>query len=170
MAGVPAHDVPRPRRLGDAKHRAADAVQIGVHAGVRPDGGRSRGAVCGIPTVQNPGTSRNSGSEAVRSGERIDSTVEGRQSRGATLRLPVGGDALVLLQNELRIRDPFFPDLIEYVPFIDAGQLWTREQRTNRINLDRLIVTPGFGVRYFSPVGPIQANAGYNPSKTRAGP
>jgi outer membrane protein assembly factor BamA len=85
--------------------------------------------------------------------------------------VPVGGNALVILNTELRIRDPFFPDLIEYVPFVDAGQLWTTEQGTNRINLDRLIVTPGLGVRYFSPVGPIQANAGYNPSRrNRAGP
>jgi outer membrane protein insertion porin family/translocation and assembly module TamA len=84
--------------------------------------------------------------------------------------VPTGGNALVILQNELRIRDPFFPDLFEYVPFVDAGQLWTREQGTNKINLDRLIVTPGLGVRYFSPVGPIQANAGYNPAKPRPGP
>jgi outer membrane protein insertion porin family/translocation and assembly module TamA len=93
-----------------------------------------------------------------------------KSQASAARTVPVGGDALVLLQNELRIRDPFFPDLIEWVPFVDAGQLWTREKGTNRINLDRLTVTPGFGVRYFSPVGPIQANAGYNPSKTRAGP
>ena len=58
--------------------------------------------------------------------------------------MPVGGNALVILNTELRIRDPFFPELLEYIPFIDAGQLWTREQGTNKINLDRLIVTPRF--------------------------
>ena len=84
--------------------------------------------------------------------------------------IPVGGNALVVINSELRIRDPFFPELLEYIPFVDAGQLWTRELATNRINVDRLVVTPGLGLRYFSPVGPIQANAGYNPSKTRAGP
>lgn len=84
--------------------------------------------------------------------------------------VPVGGNALVVINAELRIRDPFFPDVLEYVPFIDAGQLWTREATTNKINLDRLAVTPGLGFRYFSPVGPIQANAAYNPQKTRPGP
>lgn len=89
-----------------------------------------------------------------------------RQSRT----IPVGGNALVLLNAELRIRDPFFPELIEYVPFVDAGQLWTRQNGTRQINQNRLIVTPGIGARYFSPVGPIQLNVGYNPTAGRAGP
>lgn len=85
--------------------------------------------------------------------------------------VPVGGNALVVLNAELRIRDPFFPELLEYVPFLDAGQLWTRDQAaTQDINEDRLVLTPGLGIRYFSPVGPIQLNVGYNRSKTRAGP
>lgn len=108
----------------------------------------------------------------------IDSTTFGdtanvlnaRPQATAARVIPVGGNALVVINSELRIRDPFFPELLEYIPFVDAGQLWTRELATNRINVDRLVVTPGLGLRYFSPVGPIQANAGYNPSKTRAGP
>jgi outer membrane protein insertion porin family/translocation and assembly module TamA len=83
-------------------------------------------------------------------------------------RIPVGGNTLSVFNLELRIRDPFFPDLIQYVPFVDAAELFT-EGGTNISNIKRLFVTPGMGVRYFSPIGPIQGNVGYNPSKTRAG-
>jgi len=83
-------------------------------------------------------------------------------------RIPVGGNTLSVFNLELRIRDPFFPDLIQYVPFVDAAELFT-EGGTNISNIRRLFVTPGMGVRYFSPIGPIQGNVGYNPTKTRAG-
>jgi outer membrane protein insertion porin family/translocation and assembly module TamA len=86
----------------------------------------------------------------------------------ANRRIPVGGNTLSVFNLELRIRDPFFPDLIQYVPFVDAAELFT-EGGTNISNIKRLFVTPGMGIRYFSPIGPIQGNAGYNPSKTRAG-
>jgi Outer membrane protein/protective antigen OMA87 len=105
--------------------------------------------------------------------ETLDDTttvIRARQGAKAIRTIPVGGNALFVLNTEMRIRDPFFPNLLEYVPFVDAGQLWTLERGTRAINLDRLIVTPGFGIRYFSPIGPIQLNIGYNNSKTRAGP
>lgn len=86
----------------------------------------------------------------------------------ARRKIPVGGNVLAVFNAELRIRDPFFPDLLEYVPFVDAGQLLS-ESGANVTNLKRLFVTPGLGFRYFSPVGPIQLNVGYNPSKIPAG-
>jgi outer membrane protein insertion porin family/translocation and assembly module TamA len=87
---------------------------------------------------------------------------------GARRTIPVGGTVLTVINTELRIRDPFFPELIEYVPFVDAGQLFT-EGSTSVSNVKRLFITPGMGIRYFSPVGPIQGNVGYNPSRVRAG-
>lgn len=83
-------------------------------------------------------------------------------------KIPVGGSTLSVFNVELRIRDPFFPDIIQYVPFVDAAELFT-EGGTSVSNIKRLFVTPGLGVRYFSPIGPIQGNVGYNPAKTRAG-
>jgi hypothetical protein len=70
----------------------------------------------------------------------------------------------------LRIRDPFFPALLEYVPFIDGGQVWTRQVGGKNLNLEALAVTPGLGLRVFTPIGPIQMNAGYNPNRSRPGP
>jgi hypothetical protein len=41
-----------------------------------------------------------------------------------------------------------------------SGQVW-RERR--RVALGGLRLTPGLGIRYFSPVGPIRVDVGYNP-------
>ena len=83
---------------------------------------------------------------------------------------PVGGNVLLVLTAEVRIRDPFFPALFEYVPFIDGGQVWTRQVGGKNLNREALAVTPGLGLRVFSPIGPIQMNAGYNPNRSRPGP
>jgi outer membrane protein insertion porin family len=88
----------------------------------------------------------------------------------AARRVPGGGNSLLVVNTELRIRDAFFPELLQYVPFIDAGQVWTREPGTQQLNLQRVEVTPGLGLRVTTPFGPIQVNAGYNPSKPRPGP
>jgi outer membrane protein assembly factor BamA len=82
--------------------------------------------------------------------------------------VPVGGNALLVFNVEVRIRDPFFPEALEYVPFVDGGQVWTRQANQN-FGFSNVRVTPGLGVRYFSPVGPIQLNAGYNPYRSEAG-
>lgn len=75
--------------------------------------------------------------------------------------IPGGGNLLAVFNTELRIRDPFFPDLLEYIPFIDAGQVWATQIEKN-LHRQPLAVTPGLSVRYFSPVGPVQVNLGYN--------
>jgi len=83
--------------------------------------------------------------------------------------IPVGGNSSLVLNAELRLRDPFVPDLLEYVPFLDAGQVWTRDVGSPHFNVNQLDYTPGLAVRYFSPIGPIQLNAGYNRYGSRAG-
>ena len=75
--------------------------------------------------------------------------------------IPTGGNLLAVFNAELRIRDPFFTDLIEYVPFVDLGQVWITQIDKN-VGRQPLAVTPGLGLRYYSPVGAIQLNFGYN--------
>src|SRR5262245_806182 len=82
--------------------------------------------------------------------------------------IPLGGSMLGVANFELRIRDPVFPELLEYVPFVDVGSLFT-EGGTSANNVKHPSVTPGFGLRYLSPVGPIQGNVGYNAQRTGAG-
>ncbi len=86
--------------------------------------------------------------------------------------IPVGGNSLIVANVELRLRDPFFPNLLQYVLFVDAGQVWTRETGAPNLGFGTLepVATPGIALRYFSPVGPIQVNAGYNPHGNAQGP
>lgn len=84
--------------------------------------------------------------------------------------IPTGGNSLFVGNVEFRIRDPFFPDLIEYALFTDAGDVWTRTAGQNFTGAAKLYWTPGVGIRYFSIVGPIQLNAGYDPYGGQPGP
>jgi len=46
------------------------------------------------------------------------------------------------------------------VTFLDYGQLW---KTPADFRLHGLVWTPGLGVRYFSAIGPIRVDVGYNP-------
>jgi outer membrane protein assembly factor BamA len=69
---------------------------------------------------------------------------------------PVGGN--VLLEGSLEMRFPLSARFT-VVGFVDAGQVW-------RSFDDRaaLSATPGVGVRYNSPIGPLRMDLGFNPS------
>jgi len=90
-----------------------------------------------------------------------------RPGAGAFRSIPVGGNLLFVANAELRVRDPFFPALLEYVPFIDAGAV--QQVGAHNLSPRKLSYTPGLGIRVFSPIGPIQLNAGYNPYGGRPG-
>ncbi|MEP6730266.1 MAG: BamA/TamA family outer membrane protein [bacterium] len=91
--------------------------------------------------------------------------------------VPVGGNSLIVGNFEVRLRSAFFPELIQYTLFADAGDVWqrgravdAREHKASALWLNGLKWTPGIGVRVFTPVGPFQANIGYNPFVRPAGP
>jgi outer membrane protein insertion porin family len=84
---------------------------------------------------------------------------------------PLGGNALFVFNAEFRIRDPFLPNLLQYVPFVDGGQVWTQVPNVSNFHLLRgVLVTPGLGFRITSPIGPIQISLGYNPYQNQQGP
>jgi outer membrane protein insertion porin family/translocation and assembly module TamA len=84
---------------------------------------------------------------------------------------PLGGNALFVFNAEFRIRDPFLPNLLQYVPFVDGGQVWTQVPNVSNFHLLRgVLVTPGLGFRITSPIGPIQISLGYNPYLNQQGP
>jgi outer membrane protein insertion porin family len=63
---------------------------------------------------------------------------------------PVGGAFMILGQGELR----FFPTAKGHgVLFLDVGQVW---RRTADIDLGDLVASPGLGLRYHTPFGPIR--------------
>lgn len=84
--------------------------------------------------------------------------------------VPVGGNSLIVANFEARVRSPFLPELIQYTLFADAGDVWqrssavgTQDRKLSALYLNNLKWTPGIGIRVFTPVGPFQANIGYNP-------
>ena len=81
--------------------------------------------------------------------------------------VPVGGNALVVANLELRLRSPVLPDLLQWTVFTDAGEVWNRGSQVGGVKLK---VTPGIQLTAFSPVGPIRAAIGYNPYARPAGP
>jgi hypothetical protein len=85
-------------------------------------------------------------------------------------RVPVGGNSLVVGNIDYRFRTPFLPDLLQFSVFTDAGEVWNRGYTSERFGFRRLRWTPGVGIRVFSPVGPIQVNAAYNPYGYPLGP
>jgi outer membrane protein assembly factor BamA len=83
--------------------------------------------------------------------------------------VPVGGNALVVANFEYRIPDAFFPQLLQWALFTDGGEVWTRGTPGTGLALSQMKWTPGVGIRVFTPVGPLQVNVGYNPSRQPPG-
>jgi outer membrane protein assembly factor BamA len=78
---------------------------------------------------------------------------------------PLGGNFVV--EGSVEARFPVWQQLFGAV-FVDAGMV---SQRTNpTLPKKRTAVTPGFGFRYRSPVGPIRADIGFNPGATESLP
>ncbi|MGH7574035.1 MAG: BamA/OMP85 family outer membrane protein [Longimicrobiales bacterium] len=71
---------------------------------------------------------------------------------------PTGGT--VLYEANVELRFPVFRDHVHGATFLDVGQVWIDRQSAR---LGDVVVTPGVGVRYFSPIGPLRVDIGYNP-------
>lgn len=84
--------------------------------------------------------------------------------------VPTGGDNVVVANAEWRFRSPAFPELMQWALFVDAGQVWNRGRAGTGVDYSDIRVTPGFGVRVFTPVGPIRVDVGYNGYRRQPGP
>ena len=83
--------------------------------------------------------------------------------------VPVGGNTLFVTNLDYRVPSPFLPQLLQFTLFTDLGTVWNRNTLTNFGGFSPR-VTPGLGVRVFTPLGPVQVNAGYNPYPAKFGP
>jgi outer membrane protein assembly factor BamA len=90
--------------------------------------------------------------------------------RVGTRVVPSGGDNVVIANAELRLRSVFLPDVIQYALFVDAGEVWNRSSTDESQPPVRIKVTPGVGVRVFTPIGPVRVDIGYNPYQSPRGP
>jgi outer membrane translocation and assembly module TamA len=64
-----------------------------------------------------------------------------------------------LLEAGLELRFPLISNVLQGATFVDMGQVWDQQADAG---LDRFEVTPGLGIRYFSPIGPLRVDVGYN--------
>jgi len=82
--------------------------------------------------------------------------------------VPIGGNSLFVMNMDYRIRSFLLPELLQFTMFTDVGTVWNRNTQAN--SKFKPYWTPGVGLRVFSPLGPIQINAGYNPYPQVFGP
>lgn len=60
---------------------------------------------------------------------------------------------------ELRFPLPVRGGNLRGAVFVDAGQVWATR---SEFELGEIVVTPGFGLRYQSPVGPLRVDVAFN--------
>jgi outer membrane protein assembly factor BamA len=76
--------------------------------------------------------------------------------------VPVGGNRLFVASVDYRVRSPILPSVLQFTFFTDAGTVWNWDTQSPLGGFQPRF-TPGIGLRAFTPLGPIQINAGYNP-------
>ncbi len=99
----------------------------------------------------------------VVSSDSIDPGTHLPVSSNAVHVAPIGGTRVGIGNLELRMPTPFLAGRLRFAVFVDAGVLW------NQIGPSPLRITPGAGLRYTSPIGPIRVDAGYNTYPLQAG-
>lgn len=84
----------------------------------------------------------------------------GMPPTAAVLLTQRGGDAFVLWRNELRV--PLGGSGLALDLFVDMGNLW--KELRNVFSAFAVRISPGIGVRYISPIGPVGIDLGINPT------
>ena len=82
--------------------------------------------------------------------------------------IPAGGNEMYIGNFEYRLPGPFLKSL-QTVLFLDVGALST-PGITTVTGSGQFRFTPGIALKYFSPVGPVQINVGYNRYDLLSGP
>ncbi|MBI1967626.1 MAG: BamA/TamA family outer membrane protein [Gemmatimonadetes bacterium] len=101
---------------------------------------------------------------------RLDSVA---LARGDTLyqdarTVPTGGNSAFVLNAELRLPSPVFPQRMRLGLFVDVGQVWERGEEL--VSVKGVRVTPGVGVRFATPLGPVRLDVAYNGYAPESGP
>jgi outer membrane protein assembly factor BamA len=79
---------------------------------------------------------------------------------------PIGGNAVFVMNAELRFATPILPDRMRVALFADLGQVWERGDTLAPVSGVRF--TPGVGLRFTTPLGPVRLDAAYQ-GPTEAG-
>jgi outer membrane protein assembly complex protein YaeT len=99
--------------------------------------------------------------------ERSPATGDSTIDRAAARFIPSGGTSMVVLNAELRMPSPILPRNMGLVVFVDAGSVTTEQAWSS---FQDLKVTPGVGLRFQTPVGPVRFDLAFNPNAPTEGP
>jgi outer membrane protein assembly factor BamA len=86
---------------------------------------------------------------------------------GGVRTVATGGNSILLVNAELRVPAPIFPDRLRLGVFVDVGQVY--ERQTELYSLHNVRVTPGVGLRITTPLGPVRMDVAYNGYDTEPG-
>ena len=86
----------------------------------------------------------------------------------AVTKVPTGGNTAMIFNAELRFPSPIWAQRVRLGLFVDAGQVWERGEEL--ISTRGIRVTPGAGIRFATPLGPVRIDAAYNGYPTERGP
>lgn len=81
---------------------------------------------------------------------------------------PTGGSSAVVGNVEVRVPSPVFASRMQVTFFVDVGQVWSASRPFFALKDVRF--TPGVGLRFTTPLGPVRIDAGYNGYQPQAGP
>ncbi len=74
---------------------------------------------------------------------------------------PTGGGNL--LEGNVELRFPVLQPHLRGGAFVDFGQVW---DSSAGISLGELVMTPGLGLRYSTPIGPVRVDLAYRPRRS----
>lgn len=78
-----------------------------------------------------------------------------------------GGNSLIVANAELRIPSPLLRDKLRLALFVDAGTVWQRGGE-GQGGSPVMRITPGFGLRFLTALGPARLDMAYNPHRLPA--
>ena len=73
---------------------------------------------------------------------------------------PTGGNSIFVANAEIRVPGPLWPDRLRLAAFVDVGQVYQRQNQL--VTFHSMRVTPGVGVRFTTPLGPVRVDIAYN--------
>ena len=72
-----------------------------------------------------------------------------------------GGNSIIVANVELRVPSPFLGDRLRFAVFADGGTVWERGGSGPGSTIG-FRVTPGGGIRFVTPLGPVRVDAAYS--------
>jgi outer membrane protein insertion porin family len=92
----------------------------------------------------------------------LDSAGKVPQEQEDSVRIAAtGGNSIVVTNAELRMPSPIFKDRLRLAVFVDGGTVWERGGN-GAGSRPAFRFTPGGGLRFITPLGPVRVDAAYN--------